>query len=66
MLCIMFKNYQIETISSQAPHKKVKVQRLVERRRAQVSSKWETSQVDEDIVCSIWKHIAVHNRTCSN
>lgn len=27
----MFNNYQVETISSQAPHKKVKVQRLVYR-----------------------------------
>ena len=39
----MFKNYQIETISSQAPHKKVKVQRL-ERKFVHSSEwKWETS-----------------------
>ena len=35
-----------------------KVQRLVERRKIQVNLKWETSQVDEDIVWSLYKYKA--------
>jgi hypothetical protein len=39
------------------------VQRLVERRRTQASSKWEASHWDEDIVWSAWWHAGVHKRT---
>ena len=52
-----------DSFSSEVPTAKAmeNVQRLADRRRTQVSSKRETSDLfgeDEDIVCSLWRHKA--------